>query len=604
VTAFSWYKKPCVVPAELANNNLIRNSPFIVGVSGHRDLDPQDIARLRGSVTDFVRELKARLPDTELRIIVGMAAGADLLVAQTAVDLGVEVEAVLPMPLAQYAGDFDAQNLAHLERLLARPDVRCVELSLPLHLRNAGGMLDESQRDVMYENLTDTLIRRSSILLALWDGHASKLPGGTADTVLRYLGIRTDENRDDVQIEFVEADAELDAADKLVYWAPALRVSNAAAAPVREPCFLRGIGDNALQMQRHMPVSLARQLEVLNRYNREYVELMSEGKLAEHDSLLAGLPADAPMHDLALLKETDTQYAKADAMAVYYQRRSDRLFGLFGIMTFAMGLAYLIYEKLTESRALLLTYLIVLLTSLSVYYLLHGRHWFAKHLTYRAIAETMRAKFYLRLAGIDHRVDAIEVLSMSGIDRFRGFGWIKYVLSGTESPDIHDVVPGHPDARRSQFVERTWIENQHRYFTAKVARLSRSSRRIKRLKNMVFGLILVVIVVLFAFGESMHQHYIGFGISVKNLLTFCMGFFVILLGVWELHQDKMATRELLWQYGNQLNHFSRARAQLARTTTLDRRNDVLVELAKDSLMESYLWTIHRYHREHEPPAAG
>ncbi len=95
----------------------------------------------------------------------------------------------------------------------------------------------------------------------------------------------------------------------------------------------------------------------------------------------------------------------------------------------------------------------------------------------------------------------------------------------------------------------------------------------------------------------------GLGVPLKNVLTFLMGFFAVLLGVWELHQDKMATRELLWQYRNQLSHFSRARAQLARMTRPQRRNDVLVELGKDSLMESYLWAIHRYHREHEPPAA-
>jgi hypothetical protein len=63
----------------------------------------------------------------------------------------------------------------------------------------------------------------------------------------------------------------------------------------------------------------------------------------------------------------------------------------------------------------------------------------------------------------------------------------------------------------------------------------------------------------------------------------------------------MATRELLWQYRNQLRHFARARLDLARFTMQSRRNDVLVGLGKDSLMESYLWTIHRYHREHEPP---
>ena len=65
----------------------------------------------------------------------------------------------------------------------------------------------------------------------------------------------------------------------------------------------------------------------------------------------------------------------------------------------------------------------------------------------------------------------------------------------------------------------------------------------------------------------------------------------------------MATRELLWQYRNQLVHFTRARRKLACITSQRRRNDVLVELGKDSLMESYLWTIHRYHREHEPPTS-
>jgi hypothetical protein len=63
----------------------------------------------------------------------------------------------------------------------------------------------------------------------------------------------------------------------------------------------------------------------------------------------------------------------------------------------------------------------------------------------------------------------------------------------------------------------------------------------------------------------------------------------------------MATRELLWQYRNQLKHFSRARAQLARTLAAGRRLEILADLGKDSLMESYLWTIHRFHREHEPP---
>mgnify|MGYP003542615647 FL=1 len=76
------------------------------------------------------------------------------------------------------------------------------------------------------------------------------------------------------------------------------------------------------------------------------------------------------------------------------------------------------------------------------------------------------------------------------------------------------------------------------------------------------------------------------------------------LGIWEIYQNKVATRELLWQYRNQLRHFSRARLQLARDGAWQRHSAILAELGRESLMESYLWTIHRYHREHEPPASG
>ncbi len=588
--------------ADLAIIKATANSPFVVGVSGHRDLNPADVPRLRDAVADFVNLLKRRLPDTELEIIVGMAEGADLLVAQTALDLGVHVQAVLPAALEHYSDDFEAQSLVLLKSLLTRPDVRCIELSPPGHLRDEHGVAGSSQRDALYENLTDTLIRRSSLLLALWDGYPSLLPGGTADTLLRYLGVRTDAGREDIKITFVEAGAELDTTERVVYWAPAARGGNAVAAQAGMPCFLVGVGDNVLELQRDMPVKLAQQLEALNHYNREYQELVDAGAVGTADSLVASLPANVPVTENMMLGNIDAQYGKADALAVHYQLRSDRLFMLFGLMTFTMGLAFLIYEQITEARLLLIAYMLILTTSLGVYYFLRGRRWFAKHLTYRAIAETMRAKFYLRLAGVDHRVDAAEVLGLSGIDRFRGFGWISYVLKGVEAPDIHAAASPEDADRRSRCVEHTWIEHQYRYFAAKVSRLEKSARRVQRLRNALFMVMLFVIVTLFVFGQAIHNDRLGIGVPLKNMLTFLMGFLAVLLGVWELHQGKMATRELLWQYRNQLNHFAKARRQLARISSPRRRNEVLVALGKNSLMECYLWTIHRYHREHEPPA--
>src|SRR3974390_569528 len=105
------------------------NSPFMVGVSGHTDLDPTEHRRLQDAVRNFVQELNRQLPDTELRMIVGLAAGADLLVARTALDLGVRVDAVLPMPFEEHAVGFDTDTLKQLRDLWDHPGVQQIILA-------------------------------------------------------------------------------------------------------------------------------------------------------------------------------------------------------------------------------------------------------------------------------------------------------------------------------------------------------------------------------------------------------------------------------------------------------------------------------------------
>jgi hypothetical protein len=579
-------------------------SPFVVGVSGHRDLRPDTLPHLRAAVAAILRELAEHLPDSELRIVAGMATGADLLVAQTALELGFGVDAVLPMPLEHYAADFDADSFDVLKRLLAHPNVRCRELPLTAASGDAGTAI--ADRDVHYALLTRHLMRGCSLLIALWDGEPSLLPGGTADTVLRYLGVRTDRNQDDERLEFSEAEANADPPARLVYWIPTPRARTGtdadtdAAVNGREPCFLGGLGDNALQRLPAMPRRLEVHLRSLNVYNHEYQRFTKGWPApAPPDSLFSSLPPALQLdpHDVPVLERIDAQYGKADALALHFQKRSDRLFEFLNLVAFTMGLAYLTYEKFMSTRLLLFVYLVILTWSATVYYVLYERRWFAKHLMCRALAETLRVKFYLRVAHCDQLVDAEEVVSLSGINRFHGFGWIGHVLIGVEAPGLMADPEG---GAQCDAVDRAWIENQRQYFVRKVAKLHRSSIRTKWLKRVLFGVIIAVVLTLLLLGEKASEHLIV-GTSIENALTFLLGLMAVTLASWELHQNKMANRELLWQYRNQLKHFSRARAQLDRTLVAGRRLEILAALGKDSLMESYLWTIHRFHREHEPP---
>jgi hypothetical protein len=102
-------------------------SPFVIGVTGHRNLAEGDLVRARGAVASFLDTIRRLLPDTELKVMLGMAAGGDLLVAETALSLGIPVEAVLPLPLAEFVLDFDERNRRLLTELLGHRNLHCTE---------------------------------------------------------------------------------------------------------------------------------------------------------------------------------------------------------------------------------------------------------------------------------------------------------------------------------------------------------------------------------------------------------------------------------------------------------------------------------------------
>jgi hypothetical protein len=573
---------PGQAAAAAAGSCTNRESPFILGVLGHHELGSDRAPHLRDALIGLLTELKHHLPDTELRVIAGLTGRGDLLFVRGALEYGLHVEIVLPEALDTCTSDFDVDDRAALHGLLTHPRVSVTVLSAPLPPANA--LAGADRQNAAYTALTEALVRRSSLLLTLWHRH-SPARSGIADTALRHVGVRADDDDDGISLVMLSLADDVDATDDIVHWTPPSPDVRASAAAQRAT---------------HMPSQLVRQLVDLNTYNRDFRRLHAEPRNRAVASLLEHVPADIPLDNRPGLEALDAEYGKADALALHYQSRSDRLFALFAAMAFTMGLAYLTYDKLTHRSSLLVSYLIVLICSLGLYHALRGQRWFAKHLTYRALAETLRITFYLRLAGIDHRLDAARVLGLSGINRFSGFSLITHVLAARAVPDVHVADGQASSLARSRCVEREWIEGQYRYFVGKVSSLRRKGRRVKVMKNALFATIVVVIVAMILSDRIMEGYQVLHTVSLKNAVTFVEGLFALLLGAWQLHDNNKASRELLLQYRNQGSHFARARQQLAGLADSTERNHILLELGRDSLMESYMWTIHRYHREHEP----
>ena len=83
-----------------------------------------------------------------------------------------------------------------------------------------------------------------------------------------------------------------------------------------------------------------------------------------------------------------------------------------------------------------------------------------------------------------------------------------------------------------------------------------------------------------------------------------MGLFPLWLAMWQVYENKKASGELQWQYYNQERFFEKAIQQFDETETTTVKRKILSKVIQKSIFELYLWMLHRYHRDHEPPTGA
>lgn len=140
--------------------------PLLIGVTGHRDLPVwarEDVARSVRSVLQAAqKDYGGEMP---VAVVTSLAKGADQLVAEIALELGLGVRAILPVSKERLEVD-DAVAHASLQRILDDPRTEAVDLSgfreLEEALRGPG-----NTDQLRYEQAGLMVARHSHILLAL-----------------------------------------------------------------------------------------------------------------------------------------------------------------------------------------------------------------------------------------------------------------------------------------------------------------------------------------------------------------------------------------------------------------------------------------------------
>jgi hypothetical protein len=551
-----------------------------IGVTGHRDLIDSERQQLAEHLQLFLGDLARQFPGLDLQILSGLADGADRLVAATALQLGIEVVAVLPMPRQEYEHDFEsASSLAEFRRLLSA----CRQV-IELPVIDDSPVAVPANRDRQYGQLGMFISNHCQVLLALWDGKDSRAVGGTSQVVRYHLsGVMRAFDEDQ------SADLLANNENDLVYHLVCSRQRENGGP---EDTLEAGTGHwiNSLRGRETgpgMPAEYRLMLDRLQQFDadeekyREAIRSAGSGLLDDPPEL--PLPAGA--------EQADRLYRSADWLAVHFQKRFDRsLRAVYGLAA-AMGLVFLIYSEYSGPSWMVLLFLALFFSGVVLNRFGARRQWHRKYLDYRALAEGLRVQIYWNLAGVVNPASAGFAYGSFLGKQDMELGWIRHVM---RAASMQRPRGSRPDEGWVEWVIGRWVgdegrsEGQLAYYSRKSLENALRQRRTQLLGNISLWAGIAVAVLLLLLGKAASSAQV-------SLMMVLMGVLPLIAGVRDAYSHKKAQKELIRQYDFMGRIFGNARQLLNDADGVRLQRRVLRALGEAALEEGANWIL--MHRE-------
>lgn len=585
-----------VTDTSIATDRGLFRIPYLIGVSGHRDLLPAQIPEIRAEVVRLLRRLRDSAPNVELQLLCPMADGADLLVAQVALELQIKILAVLTFPRDICRADLRTeQDRAVFDQVL--------QLAEPLELPLAPGVALDSllrpgpARDLQFQRAGVLLARYSSLLIAIWDGQTTAHAAGTARVIefrRRGIGYSSDQELEQSDLLFSAHD------NDLIYDIRCGRGSStpgdASAAPVQVLGFV-GSDDatGTTTGSTDLPPSLISLLANTAEFNRDVTEFGDD--IAREGRRLT-VPSPYPVPET--LSFVDRLFVEADWLGGYYRNCFSRTLKVRYTLWAAMAFALLAFKKMSTGvtgLGIILAVLTIFLAGWLLASWAHRRNWHRKYLDYRGLAEALRVDYYWEIAGV-RRSFAGEFAHESFLQKQDvDLEWIRAAMRVVSLRLA--LRPSAPTTAGFAHAYAAWIgaedpvngSGQLLYYAQRSrtihARVHRSERADRFL--LFVGLLLAV-----SFAIDIACDLVGLRFlpgALRDLLLWALALLTVYAAIFEIYLGEKADRTLIRQYRYMHSLFSFASRELKTARSAEDKLEILRSLGHASLAEHAQWIL-------------
>ena len=455
---------------------------------------PPDIPRLELALRSALVEIQRAYPHSSPVLLSALAEGADRLAARVALQLGMQLVAVMPFPQDLYERDFETHDsLVEFRDLLARAagvvDLPVLDSASPGEIERPG-----PPRDREYAKAGAYIAAHSQIFFAFWDGSpdfGDKI-GGTAQTV----GFRLE----GAQAPYVgrRSGRMFGVTAGPVFHVRTPRLTNPASASL--PCDVKRISPT------HLPDgSFDRICERIETFNRDAHQLGRTAAARATASTAGLLNVDAASVGSTVgrlsvgCRHIIDQYVAADTLALRFRGRVlttwVRVYAGVAVAALLFNLHSSFFSvpsgQLSPSAVLAAMpwfFIGSLACSMITATYFYGRaekgEYHTKYLDYRALAEALRIQFFWKVAGINEPVvDWYLRKQRSDLE------WIRSALRScdvmTAAAEARGAVMALSLSERLTLV-LNWIEDQRRYYGS---RTRAEKAKLERERSVVAGLL-------------------------------------------------------------------------------------------------------------------